>query len=248
MSRHLEPDELAAVALGDASAEHSAHVASCTECRDEVTALQDVLVRARSAGPVALVAPPERVWQAITAQIAADETSDNGPTPVEPLPLTATAPAPDDVLAARRAGKSQRWWWIGSAAAAGIVIGAVGATAIGVGGVDEGTVIASAPLARLADEAPAGTADVVERADGTEVLVIDTPAQRVDGAYLEVWLIDTSVEGMISLGPLTSDHEEFVIPAGFDVEAHPIVDISVEPLDGVPTHSGDSVTRGILTN
>lgn len=28
--------------------------------------------------------------------------------------------------------------------------------------------------------------------------------------------------------------------------AFPIVDISAEPLDGVPTHSGDSVTRGVL--
>jgi hypothetical protein len=40
--------------------------------------------------------------------------------------------------------------------------------------------------------------------------------------------------------------QEFELPADLDLEQFPIVDVSVEPLDGVPTHSGVSVARGEL--
>ncbi|WP_084074260.1 anti-sigma factor [Demequina sp. NBRC 110052] len=229
MSRHPDDDALAAVALGDGVSADVAHVDSCAACRIEVEAYVDAMSRVASAGAVPLTAPPARVWDAIVADIA------------EP------APAVVDELAQRRERRGSRWFVGVAAAAAGVIVGGVGAVAIVSGGSGlDGTVVASAPLASLADDAPAGTAEVVQRDDGSEVLVIDTTSVPVEDAYLEVWLIDTSVEGMISLGPLTGDHAELVIPAGFDVGAFPIVDISVEPLDGVPTHSGDSVTRGVL--
>ena len=36
------------------------------------------------------------------------------------------------------------------------------------------------------------------------------------------------------------------LPEGIDLAEHPIVDVSVEPLDGDPTNSGVSVARGVL--
>jgi hypothetical protein len=38
----------------------------------------------------------------------------------------------------------------------------------------------------------------------------------------------------------------FVIPPGVATDSFPIVDLSIEPADGVPTHSGKSVLRGEL--
>lgn len=240
MSRHLDDDALAALALGDGSVPGAAHVDECAECRAEVEAYVETLARAAGAGGVTLTAPPARVWDAIVADIS--ESSENA-APESP----SESPVSGDELAQRRERRASRWFVGVAAAAAGVVVGGVGAVAIvSAGSGLDGTVVASAPLASLADDAPAGTAEVVQRDDGSEVLVIDTTSVPVEDAYLEVWLIDTSVEGMISLGPLTGDHAELVIPAGFDVGAFPIVDISVEPLDGVPTHSGDSVTRGVL--
>ncbi len=64
--------------------------------------------------------------------------------------------------------------------------------------------------------------------------------------YLELWLIDPTVTRLVSLGPLRTDGI-YDIPAGVDPAAFPIVDVSVEPVDGDPTHSGDSVLRGELT-
>ena len=133
-----------------------------------------------------------------------------------------------------------------AAAAAGVVIGGVGVGLwMGRTG-DNFTVVASASLTNLSNDAPAGTARVEDQPDGVHVLVVDTKYSPPPGADLEVWLIDPKIEGMVSLGFLASSHAEFVIPAGYSASAYPIVDISVEPRDGVPTHSGDSITRGTL--
>jgi hypothetical protein len=51
---------------------------------------------------------------------------------------------------------------------------------------------------------------------------------------------------MVSLGPLRADGR-YAIPDGVDVRAFPVVDVSIEPLDGEPTHSGRSVMRGVLS-
>jgi anti-sigma-K factor RskA len=63
-------------------------------------------------------------------------------------------------------------------------------------------------------------------------------------SYIEVWLIDAQVKGMISLGPFHGNGN-YVIPSGVDPSKYPIVDVSLEPSDGVPTHSGVSIVRGV---
>jgi hypothetical protein len=39
----------------------------------------------------------------------------------------------------------------------------------------------------------------------------------------------------------------YAVPGGIDYRNFPIVDVSVEPPDGDPTHSGDSILRGTLS-
>jgi anti-sigma-K factor RskA len=51
---------------------------------------------------------------------------------------------------------------------------------------------------------------------------------------------------MVPLGMVQPGTQEFELPPDLDLTQFPIVDVSVEPLDGVPTHSGDSVARGEL--
>jgi len=38
----------------------------------------------------------------------------------------------------------------------------------------------------------------------------------------------------------------FPLPDDLDLAAYPVVDISEEPFDGNPGHSGDSIVRGVL--
>jgi len=53
---------------------------------------------------------------------------------------------------------------------------------------------------------------------------------------------------MISVGMLdASEGGQFPLPAGLDLAAYPIVDISLEHFDGNTAHSSDSILRGKLT-
>lgn len=53
---------------------------------------------------------------------------------------------------------------------------------------------------------------------------------------------------MISIGMLdASEGGKFPLPAGIDLAAFPVVDISLERFDGDVTHSADSILRGTLT-
>ncbi|MDN4482915.1 anti-sigma factor domain-containing protein [Demequina lignilytica] len=238
--RHCDDETLAALALGEpVDAPDATHVESCEECARELSALRATaasLVDAGASGP--LVAPPASVWDGIAAEVA----SEAEPRPAPVVPLTAARGA----RRRREPGHMFRPWVVGAAAAAGVVIGAFGISLLTRDTVPEQTLVAQAALSDLASEADAGTARVEQRSDGTEVLVVDTTVPSDPDGALEVWLIDPDVVGMVSLGFLTGDHGEFEIPAGYDVVSFPIVDISVEPADGDPTHSGDSITRGIL--
>jgi len=221
---HLDDELLAGAAIGDAlSEEASAHLATCTECAAALDELHALAGRARAAGrPGPLEVPPQRVWDAIAAEISQD--------------ASATEPA----------RRPRRTWLVAAVAAtAGIAIGGLGVT-LWASRENPTTVVASAEIVLLSDDTPVGTAKVLRAADGSEQLVLDGSLSAVDGADLEVWLIDPNIEGMVSLGFLTPDAKSFAIPAGYAVADFPIVDVSVEPRDGLPTHSGDSVARGVL--
>ena len=81
--------------------------------------------------------------------------------------------------------------------------------------------------------------------DGGYQLRLETSDLQDDDGYLELWLIDPSVTKMVSLGPLRPDGL-YDLPPGVDPSAFPIVDISAEPVDGDPAHSGNSLLRGTL--
>jgi anti-sigma-K factor RskA len=92
--------------------------------------------------------------------------------------------------------------------------------------------------------ASSGKAEIIQR--GTSYLLhLDVSRlPQEPSSYIEVWLIDSQVKGMISLGPFHGNGD-YVIPSGVDPAKFPIVDVSLEPSDGVPTHSGVSIVRGV---
>lgn len=231
---HLDDELLAGAAIGDPlTGDQAAHLTQCAECSAALEELRALAHRA-SARPAPLVAPPARVWDAIVAEVQQDAAGDERPANID---------TDAEVVPLRR---PRRTWLVAAAAAvAGIVVGGTG-VALWLSRPDATTVVASAEIVLLADDSPVGTAKVVETADGSQQLVLDGSYSSVEDADLEVWLIDPDIEGMVSLGFLTEDATTFPIPAGYAVSDFPIVDVSVEPRDGVPTHSGDSVARGIL--
>ena len=134
---------------------------------------------------------------------------------------------------------------VGAAAAvAGAVVGA-GAVAVLPGG-DDAEQVSTVALAPLGEEAASGRAAVLVRDDGSRALQVDLEAPALAGEYYEIWLIEPGVVDMVPLGVLRPGTQTFELPAGLDLGEYPIVDVSVEPIDGDPTHSGVSVARGEL--
>lgn len=253
--QHLEPEDIALAALGEElTAGARDHLETCPVCADELAALSEAVDAGRAAGPDALVAPPPQVWERVRAELgldvgeAAPEPSlDAAPTPApEAAPSPATPAIAEPTPLTSRARDRHLARWLAVAAAGGLVLGAGGAT-WWAGRPPATTIVEQAALEALPGwTGAAGTAVVEESADGTRTLVVDVSGADPGDGVREVWLIDTEVTRLISLGLLTGTSGSFVLPDGVDLTEFPVVDVSEEPLDGDPAHSGDSVVRGVL--
>lgn len=259
---HYDPDVLALRALGEevGPPDADAHLAECAQCRTELESLRHVVRTARSGSPDdAPQAPPEHVWEGIRTELGlTTPATPDAPTPDAgpPGPVVqdaATDEPPADELGAarhRRLRRARTAPLLMAAAAAGAVVGGLGVWALTDGpGVEPAPeVVASTTLDPLPSWDVQGTASVELAADGTRLLVVEVPGAGTGDAdgYHEVWLLDPDVSQLVSLGVLEGESGTFAIPAGLELDALPVVDVSLEPYDGDPTHSGDSVVRGTL--
>jgi hypothetical protein len=242
---HLDPEQLALVALGEpvASAAERAHLETCVGCALELAAMSRTVMIARSTmDDAALEAPPERVWDEVIGELglvgALD--ADRGSPSVSPAPS-----APTEESTVRRRPRRRMLW--GLAASLVLIAGAVLGTWAVVARVAPVSV-AEASLAAFPDHRGAvGTADVERARDGSLTLVVSLEHDDVPDAYREVWLIRNDAEALISLGVLDGSTGSFSIPRDVDLNEYSLVDISAEPVDGDPTHSGDSIVRGKLS-
>lgn len=234
--RHVDPDLLALLALGEnaGDATDRDHIASCAQCRSEVENLAHAAEVGRSTlGAGDLLQPDARVWSAIRAEVdeldGDDDADHERLAPVTPL---------------RRPG------WIApvaAAAAAVVVVGGIGAVWLSLQPTPA-TVLASAQLDAFPDWVGAtGSATVTESADGSRVVDVSVDLPAGEEGFREVWLISSDTSQLVSLGIVDGATGTFTIPAGLDLSRYDLVDISEEPFDGDPTHSGDSIVRGQLS-
>jgi anti-sigma-K factor RskA len=81
----------------------------------------------------------------------------------------------------------------------------------------------------------------------TRSLVVDTTGLPPADGFYEVWLLDLEQGRMVALGALDdTGRGRLTVPEGVRLGDYPEVDVSLEPDDGDPAHSGDSVLRGPL--
>lgn len=144
------------------------------------------------------------------------------------------------------APRRRRGPWL-AAAAAGLVVGGVaGGLAVSAALRPEAeTVVAEVRLEALPGWSASGDAQVEEDAEGRRTLVVRVTDADADG-FREVWLLDAGATRLVSLGLLDGDEGRFALPADLDLAEFPVVDVSAEPFDGDPAHSGDSIVRGEL--
>lgn len=232
---HPDDETLAEMAVGgQLGVAERAHVEACPECSDMISSLRDTVDVLRGADDVAFSDPPEAVWSAVLAELGSVGVAD---------------------LAARRkrgsdAASRPSWWRTGLAAAAvvGIIAGALGMRLLAWPTGPNEAVVAAAPLATLDTQRALGEAEVV-RVNGTLSLQVSTDELRPGNGYLEVWLINRDLKRMVSVGVLPAGRASARFPISQMLldEGYVIVDVSREPLDEKPQHSGDSLVRGALT-
>jgi hypothetical protein len=245
---HLEPERIALIAIGEAPTDaEQSHLDVCDECALELAELEHTVAIGRSTASLGDVeAPPERVWERIVAEVRA------APPDVAEAPATeveAAAAAPIDGGSRRdrrrRAGRRRSPLMFALAASVAVMLAIVGVwTFVRPAQVVE---LASATLQAFPDHpGAAGSAVVVELRDGEREVEVRLDASAADGGYREVWLINADATALVSLGVLEGTEGTFPIPADVDLREYVLVDISQEPADGDPTHSGDSIVRGEL--
>ena len=262
---HPSPDVLALLALGEQAgtlAERE-HVAGCAECRAEVESLARAVDVGRStdAGDDTLLSPPDRVWEAIRAELnfgqsqGARGTSEFSTVTALPRHARADAdepaePALDPAVPSIGPGVRRR------SRRLSVALAAVLALVVGIGlgvGLDRvlplQTVLWTAELQALPEWSGAqGEATVVQDSAGNKTLRIKmTSPKPVDGDR-QVWVADRELQGMRSVGFLDNDSQTVLpLPREFTYEQFPIVDVSDEPpADTEPRHSGNSIVRGTL--
>ncbi|MBO1769426.1 anti-sigma factor [Agrococcus sp. TF02-05] len=249
--QHLPEESLVALALGEA-VEGGEHAAGCATCSAEVAAFRAAAQRVRAADVVP-AAPPAGVWDRIAAEL--DEPSATGAAPssasdASAASLEAPASTGAPVTSIDVARRRRRRFGVGALAAASLASAAVAASiavlvVTQLGSDPRSTNVAQATLDPLATTVGAARAEVVER-DGQRLLVVDVDELPEVEGYLDVWLLDPDAQQMVSLGVMDASTTQLALPGGLDLDAFPIVDVSVEPFDGDPTHSGDSLWRGAL--
>ena len=271
---HATPDDVAALALEPESVppEVRDHVASCPSCRvlqAGLVAVAEGLRSGRDDGP--FVAPSDDVRRRVlaaasgTPEQAEQQPQQRPEPPREALPAALVEPQPEQRPAGQRPEhavtpilerrRGVPVWAAGLAAAVALVAG------LGIGRITGGTdpeppapadLVASAELTTVEGTDGRGLARAVRAADrqGDDVVTLRINAEALgdqDGIH-EVWLLHTDGTRMVAVGLLAAgDEGEFEVPVELLDAGYRIVDISVEPEDGDPTHSGVSLARGELT-
>ncbi|MGM0818680.1 MAG: anti-sigma factor [Actinomycetota bacterium] len=260
MQEHLEQDSLALRALGEpVGAAAEAHLEQCEACRAALSELTVVTARAArvTVEDRDLPPAPTHLWAGIAAEadLADADDGDHADTdtdhdagrpatpPPEATPEALSASAGAEVIPLRRRPRRAALGVIAASVVALALVGAI--SLLPVDTAEESAArVASTELDALDERAEPARAVLAER-DGRLELAFDELSLPDADGYYEVWLIDADVEGMVSLGPV-ADGEAVALPDGLDPADFPIVDVSLEPYDGDPTHSGDSLLRGEL--
>ena len=268
---HIDRENLALIAMTefDLTEPERQHLSECPECSLELIALQHTAHVGRSARSVQLVEPGDRVWAGIHAALGLSDAvaATPGRADYKVADLSAPVVGPVETLSAPVVGpveslsapvteiglrpRRRRRNWMPVAVAAGIA-GLLGGLA---GGIWWQTAQQQAPEPVLLAEArldpypgwdATGRASVKRTADGHREVVLDVSGVNGDTDLREVWLIKADASGLISIGLLDGESGRFLIPDGVDLSQYPLVDVSAEPDDGDPQHSGDSILRGEL--
>ncbi len=210
-------------------------------------------IRAMAEEQGQLSAPPDTLWGRI--ERAVEETADDDPAPVPPPGDLWDRIAEDVRVDGGRAPGSKRRRrprTVGLVAAAVVVVCALVAAAVLFDRGTDGSATELVARASLTGDGldpggdSTGAAELLEGDSGWKVAIqVDDLPELPAGSYYEAWLLGSGPGQVQSLGAVKGN-ERFAVPEGLALDDFPLVDVSIEPIDGNPAHSSKSVLRGEL--
>lgn len=246
---HPDPDQLALAALPAEPRDDAVqrHLAECRLCRGHVESLRRTvdLAVAGAADGSEYGDPPDRVWAAITGELAITPGGGGGA-------HRAPEPAPARPLSRPPLARPPLWRRLAvpvAAALVALVTGLGAGYATGSASPQPGPQAVLAPVDAVEPQASgtAGLAD--ERGLPVVVVRVEGASLPPDADYLEAWLISPA-GGLVSLGALAWDGDgyrgEFSVPPDLPTGEYSTVDVSAERWDGDEQHSRVSLVRGTL--
>jgi len=254
VTTHLDDELLAQWVIDGETPDDAAadHLRLCGRCRES---LQELRVVAGHIGELPrLDTAPADVWDRIGAELGFEPGTTQArrsARSARSAPSAVPSSVPDASVAELRprrrpVGRTALAIAASIAAVVGIGVGAIGALLVTSDDAGGPTSQAVAKLEPLAGKSGDGNADLLRGANGIELKVSATGLAASPGFY-EVWLINEDGKRMVALGVLNpSTGGTFQIPSDLTGQGYRIVDISLEPDDGNPEHSHDSIIRGTL--
>ncbi|WP_375401574.1 anti-sigma factor [uncultured Amnibacterium sp.] len=234
---HVDPDLLALLALGEdvGSDGERRHVDGCETCSADLRTFATAVAagrRANALGP--LHAPHPRVWQRVQQELGPQLDATSGPRRGSAVRRIGPQPS-----------RPRRAMVIVLSVAAGLAVLAAGLVAVQ--RLRPPTTVASAILSPFPKWPSAeGRATVQRSADGTRTVTVTVNVTPTATRSDQVWLMTKDQHALISLGVLPGESGSFRVPPGVDLDHYDLVDVSAEPHDGDPHHSGNSIVRGPL--
>ncbi|MFF2487555.1 anti-sigma factor [Microbacterium sp. NPDC058062] len=242
---HLDPERLALVAVGEALTDaEQQHLATCDACSLELAELEHTVAVGRSTVTLGeLETPPERVWDRILDEVRSQPEAAASGIPIDVPVVSSPAVAENQPDQRRTRGRGRMLFALAASIAVVLAIAGVWTFVR----TQQPVEIASATLDAFPDHPDAvGTAEVIELSDGERTLTVSIDDFDESDGFREVWLITADASDLVSLGELDGKKGTFVVPADVDLRDFVLVDVSQEPRDGNPAHSGDSIVRGQL--
>jgi anti-sigma-K factor RskA len=224
---------------------------------DEDPAFESIetLMREMTSEDFMLETPPPALWDRIDAEVSPAERV----APTQPADAGVDDGVGDAIVHRLDDRRRRRLTAAMIGIAAALFLAVAGTVVVSSRSGDSPTLVATAQLSydegfdELGVTAAAG-AELIENEDGSAQIRLvgaTLPAPEGEPADLELWLIepdsDGSISDLVSLGLVDPGRPGvFEVPDGYDPAAYFVVDISVEPTDGPPAHSGRSILRGAL--
>lgn len=243
---HTDEETLALMAMGeDPSPPDDEHVRTCARCARELAALRHVVLTMKGPSPREdeLLPPPADLWDSIASELGLHHQDEGAaPNTAEEKPTGGHQPSP---RVARPRFRRMSRLSVALAACAALLGAAAGSTITWWVTRDDATV--SVADGRRLDSLQANSAGYarLSGSSGHRTLTITVKGLPRTSGYFEVWLMDRTHSKLVSMGVLGSDgRASLPVPTNIDLREYSVVDVSVQPYNGKPDHSGDSIVRG----